>query len=172
MDLCSKIYLLMRKVLIALGIFVLILIITIPVIFYFINRSEPAQVASGPNPTQEHQKFLYDTTITKIYFGILPCSDCAGIETAVSLSQVEGNETSGTFIITKTYLESERQTEEYSGTWRFSDTEDENSKSLIILRLDNGTEEIYELIDPETLILLDENGSQAQDGENYTLKLL
>lgn len=162
----------MKKVLIAFGVFVLILIITIPVIFYLLNKSEPVQVVSGPNPTQEYQKFVNDTTITKIYFGVLPCSECAGVETALSLSNAKENAANGTFVITKTYLESDRQTVEYSGTWSFSESENENSNNIFALTLDDGTQEMYEQVDLETLVLLDENGLQVQDGENYTLKLL
>jgi len=160
----------MKKLLLVGGFLLLVVIVLVPLLFYFFNRDESEKLSAGPDPTIEFQKFVNDTTITRIFRGILPCPDCEGVETVISLSQEEGVEQSGTFSLASTYFGTDRDAEISAGDWSIQQNEDE-SESLLVLNFDDGEAQSFKWIDDETLVKLDSDGSEFLVENDYILKL-
>lgn len=164
-----------KKVLIILGVIALILAL-ITIVAYLITRTSntPEDAFPEANPTEEYQRFTNDTQVTDVYSGSLPCPDCDSVKVTLSLSR-ESDEASGsgTFTMTKTYLGTEKDVEPTFGTWvSRSGIVGVSRAEIVVLTFDDQTEELYEQVDAEKLIKLDENGNRMSDSQNYTLTLL
>ena len=163
----------MKKVILGIGILVLVMV-TITLTLYLVSREPKSmeEVVGGPNPTEEYQKYINDTSIKKIYLGILPCADCEGEETVIVLTQESEAISGGTYQITRSFLGTDLPTEEEAGNWTTQENAENSDLSIFVLTSGSGIEQSYEQIDENTIIMLDENGARMEvDSQNYTLVL-
>ncbi|MDX8001158.1 envelope stress response activation lipoprotein NlpE [Xenorhabdus sp. Reich] len=93
----------------------------------------------------------------KVFSGIVPCADCAGIETTLQLAK------DGTYILGQTYLEakSEENTFFETGHWVI------NGKKIVLTNQD-GNKSYYQM-KGEDVVMLDINGQPIQSDFNYKL---
>lgn len=133
-----------------LGIFLLAVFILSTI--YLVTRKVVNQdIANGPNPTIEFQKYIEDKSITKTYIGDLPCEDCDGISLSLSLTKESEEMSEGSFTLSRTYLGSEKDAEIKIGSWNM-DTEG----NLILIPNDKSGEINLEKIDEDTFSFEDE----------------
>ncbi|MBI6548962.1 envelope stress response activation lipoprotein NlpE [Xenorhabdus lircayensis] len=93
----------------------------------------------------------------KVFSGVVPCADCAGIETTLQLAK------DGTYILNQTYLEakSEENTFFETGLWII------NGKKIVLSNQD-GKKSYYQM-KGENLAMLDIDGETIQSNLNYEL---
>lgn len=163
----------MKKTLTILAVIIIIAIIIIPIIIFLSKSNEVnKQISnSGPNPTVEYQKFVNDKNITRIYRGTLPCKDCDGAETVISISQKEDGEQSGNFSNVVTFFGTDKDAQVTSGKWNIQ-KKDGEKVSLLVLNFSDGSIQYYKWINDETLVKLDNDKSSFPNEKKYTLKLL
>ncbi|WP_323872169.1 envelope stress response activation lipoprotein NlpE [Xenorhabdus doucetiae] len=93
----------------------------------------------------------------KVFSGVVPCADCAGIETTLQLAE------DGSYILGQTYLEakSEKNTFFETGHWV------RNGKKIVLS--DQDGKKSYYLMKGESVVMLDINGEPIQSDFNYEL---
>ncbi|OKP03511.1 envelope stress response activation lipoprotein NlpE [Xenorhabdus eapokensis] len=93
----------------------------------------------------------------KVFSGIVPCADCAGIETTLQLAK------DGTYILGQTYLEAKHEENTFfeTGHWVI------NGKKIVLS--DQDGKKSYYLMKGENLGLLDINGDPIESSFNYEL---
>ena len=169
----------MKKIFISLGLLILVMVF-ITLALYVISRGQAGNDQASitnvitPNPTEEFQKYINDTKVTKIYFGTLPCDNCDGIETTLSLTSEEDSLDKGSFFLVKARLGTSEPAEQTSGSWILTANENSSttSASLIVLTSDEGLQQTYEKINDKSIVQLKENGDRIGSGEeNYNLTL-
>ena len=124
-----------------------------------------ADVAESPAPQME-------ASLTSVYEGVLPCADCEGIATSLTLSQYEPNRSEGTFQLGETYMGeggSSFASEGVWTTWR-GNAVDENA-TVVVLNPDSPDDEqrYYERMGGNELRLLDRNLNPIESDLNYVL---
>ncbi|PHM73186.1 envelope stress response activation lipoprotein NlpE [Xenorhabdus kozodoii] len=92
-----------------------------------------------------------------VFSGVIPCADCAGIDTTLQLAK------DGTYILGQTYLgaENEKDTFFETGSWVI------NGKKMVLSQQDG--HQSYYLPKGENLVMLDINGDPIQSNFNYEL---
>ncbi|PHM61908.1 copper homeostasis/adhesion lipoprotein NlpE [Xenorhabdus ishibashii] len=93
----------------------------------------------------------------KVFSGVVPCADCAGIETTLQLAK------DGTYILGQTYLEAKHEENTFfeTGHWVI------NGKKIVLS--DQDGQKSYYQMKGENLGLLDINGDPIQSSFNYEL---
>lgn len=121
------------------------------------NAQQQAGHAGHQAPTDASQEFR------GVFYGYLPCDDCNGIKTTLSLKQKNNY-----LIVTQPARESSR---EYYEKGKYS--WDEENKVVTLTPRKGGTEvRKYRIDNDSTLIQLNGDGSAISDGDDsrYTLK--
>lgn len=107
-----------------------------------------------------------DTTVT--YSGTLPCADCEGIVTELTLQRLPENH----FILKETY-QGKNQTLPSQGTYTIvHGTAADPGATVIHLNpdKDRNLQRYYQQVNDNELLLLDADQKTIQSGLNYTLK--
>ncbi|WP_339373800.1 envelope stress response activation lipoprotein NlpE [Xenorhabdus beddingii] len=93
----------------------------------------------------------------RVFNGVVPCADCAGIETTLQLAK------DGTYILEQVYLEakSEENTFFETGNWAIKGKK-------IVLSYGDGKKSYYQM-KGENLVMLDINGEPIESNFNYEL---
>lgn len=93
----------------------------------------------------------------KVFNGVIPCADCAGIDTTLQLAK------DGSYILGQTYLEakSEENTFFETGKWVIKGKK-------VTLSNEDGKKYYYQMKD-ESLVMLDINGEPIESQLNYEL---
>ena len=95
------------------------------------------------------------------FVGMLPCADCPGIDTRVTLNA------DGTFTLLETYQDRKMKTTPIEGTWT-TEAEDKH------IRLDPNTkaesDRLYEILSNDEIRLLDQEGKHIEGDLPYNLK--
>ncbi|MDC9594946.1 envelope stress response activation lipoprotein NlpE [Xenorhabdus sp. IM139775] len=110
------------------------------------------------SPTQNNPVFQEQLLSSEnVFSGVVPCADCAGIETTLQLAQ------DGTYILGRTYLEakSEENTFFETGHWVIK------GKKIVLSQQDG--KKSYFLMKGENVVMLDINGEPIQSSFNYEL---
>ncbi|CDL82174.1 envelope stress response activation lipoprotein NlpE [Xenorhabdus szentirmaii] len=120
------------------------------------NNSVPqnnAELQNGGTLSQEKR-----LPAEKVFSGVVPCADCAGIETTLQLAK------DGTYILGQSYLgaKSEEKTFFETGDWVV------NGKKVVLSHEDD--KKSYYQMKGENLIMLDISGQPIQSQHNYELK--
>ena len=106
------------------------------------------------------------------FTGALPCADCPGIETELSLFRDSSDATVGFFILTETYIDSGDEPFVTYGQWNITQGTKTDKNALVYeLTTENPDEAaVYLLIvDEDHLRLLDSEKAEIDSGLNYTL---
>lgn len=136
---------------------------------YLLNRKVSNEITEkGPNPTEEHQKALEDITVTSIYTGDLVCVDCDGILITLSISRESEEVNEGTYVMSKTFLGSDRDTENIEGSWTLKN---ENREKVLILKPEDNSETEQFVQEDESTLRLIRLGDSLPENE-ITLILL
>ncbi|CAM3829696.1 copper homeostasis/adhesion lipoprotein NlpE [Xenorhabdus thuongxuanensis] len=92
-----------------------------------------------------------------VFSGVVPCADCAGIETTLQLAK------DGTYILGQTYLEAKHEENTFfeTGHWVI------NGKKIVLS--DQDGKKSYYLTKGENLTMLDINGDPIESSFNYEL---
>lgn len=104
----------------------------------------------------------------RVWQGVLPCSDCRGIETRLSLSSDGGRRD---YVLSESYLGPRRADFDQSGAWRETvpSSSPNGVRTLIVLDPGEARERRFALIEDGSLELLDADGSRLADGFAYRL---
>lgn len=123
--------------------------------------------------TQVEQDSVSTTAVTKTYTGTLPCADCSGIETTLSLTQENDYTSEGTFEKSETYLGRSEEPIKSTGNWTTErgNTSDPDATIIVLNPQDPNTVERYLQVNATTLEKLDQQGNEIQSDLNYTLTL-
>ncbi|PHM71655.1 envelope stress response activation lipoprotein NlpE [Xenorhabdus sp. KJ12.1] len=93
----------------------------------------------------------------KVFKGVIPCADCAGIETTLQLAK------DGSYILEQTYLKSGQEEPFFdTGHWIV------NGKKINLTSGEEGKKAYYQM-KGENLVMLDINGEPIQSKLNYEL---
>jgi len=106
------------------------------------------------------------------YAGTLPCADCPGIETELSVVRESENATAGFFLLTENYMDSGEQPFVTYGDWKITQGTKTDSSALVYeLSTGNPDEaKVYLLIvDENHLRLLDSEKAEIDSSLDYTL---
>ncbi|MGR8940803.1 MAG: copper resistance protein NlpE [Gammaproteobacteria bacterium] len=108
------------------------------------------------NPVDKSQEFH------GIFYGYLPCSDCAGVKTTLSLKQKNNY-----LLVTQPARESSREFYE-RGKYSW----DDQNRTVVLTPTKGGTKSRrYRIEDEGTLIQLNDDGTRiADDEDSYTLR--
>ncbi|MET3875327.1 copper resistance protein NlpE N-terminal domain-containing protein [Chitinophaga sp. OAE865] len=109
-----------------------------------------------------------DTATTVTYSGTLPCADCEGIVTELTLQRLPENH----FILKETY-QGKNQTFPSEGTYTIvHGTPADPGATVIHLNpdKDRNLQRYYQQVNDNELLLLDADQKTIQSGHNYTLK--
>jgi uncharacterized lipoprotein NlpE involved in copper resistance len=124
-----------------------------------------ARAGNSTNKIEDHSAHEMPSDESKmfhgIFYGYLPCKDCDGIKTTLSLKQ-----NNNYLIVTQYARESSREYfERGKYTWN------EQEKTVVLTPSKGGTEiHRYHIENKNTLIQLKEDGSRNADAERYTLR--
>lgn len=104
----------------------------------------------------------------RVWQGVLPCSDCRGIETRLSLSSDSGRRD---YVLSESYLGPQRADFDQAGVWRETvpPSSPAGVRTLIVLDPGEARERRFALIEDGSLELLDADGSRLADGFAYRL---
>lgn len=104
----------------------------------------------------------------RVWQGVLPCSDCRGIETRLALSSDRGRRE---YVLSESYLGAQRVDFDQTGAWRETvpSSSPAGLRTLILLDPGEPRERRFALIDDGSLELLDADGSRLADGFAYRL---
>jgi len=112
--------------------------------------------------------------LSTIYEGVLPCADCEGIRTVLTLTKDGPHTSEGTFVLGETYLGRGDVDGAFASrgvwtTWR-GNAVDENA-IVVVLNPDGPAEErrYYERMGEDALRLLDRDLRPIESELNYTL---
>ncbi|WFQ78402.1 envelope stress response activation lipoprotein NlpE [Xenorhabdus sp. SF857] len=107
-----------------------------------------------PDTAVSQEKFQ---SSDNVFSGVVPCADCAGIETTLQLAK------DGTYILGQTYLGAKHQENTFfeTGHWVIK------GKKIILSQQDD--QKSYYLMKGENLVMLDINGEPIQSSLNYEL---
>lgn len=155
---------------------ILFVIIAVPLGLYYFskNSSKPAPTASEEDPMNNAQVSPeVDGALTKTYAGTLPCADCSGIETTLSLTQIDENTVEGRYTMSQKFLEREDDAFVTTGDWTTQRGDGQNPDATVIALNpeDSETIEFYLQVDPQHLEKLDSEGNELDSEMNYTLTL-
>lgn len=125
----------------------------------------------GEEPeTEKLQEILQPAILneTVIFHGTLPCADCPGIETTLTLSNVPGK-TEGTYVLKEQYLN--QRTTETTGKWVASVGNKKNPKAtiLVLTPKDGSSLRNFLKVNAQELIMLDRNRNGIPSKQNLTL---
>lgn len=95
--------------------------------------------------------------LSGVFYGTLPCADCAGIETSLLFNN------DGTYRASEMYLKNDKEEFASSGKWELS----KNGKTVTLTDAE-GIKNYYSLLDG-ALVKLDMNGEKIESELNYTL---
>lgn len=112
-----------------------------------------------------------DNPITYTYSGTLPCADCPGIETTLTI-----DETNQEFALQRIYLDRKDGLFETTGSLDIKQGFEDNNEAIVYVLHIPGrlkTEEVMYLQDnPDRITLLSQSGNRIESNLNYHLSLL
>ncbi|TBW55467.1 copper resistance protein NlpE [Marinobacter halodurans] len=101
-----------------------------------------------------------------VWEGTLPCADCPGIETRLTLYRAPD-----TYTLTETYLERNGDTTRREGQWEILPPTDPMDLGRISLQGENGqVVRMYRRLPEGGLEMLNRDGERIQSKLNYTLR--
>jgi len=105
------------------------------------------------------------------FIGILPCADCEGIETKLTL-HTNAQSSPSSYILTETYLGAEDKQFTYTGNWKLQigGKRDKTAEIYVVHIEDENTTRSFLKINDTELELLDQNQNIITSKENYSLK--
>lgn len=113
-------------------------------------------------------------TFIGVFEGVLPCADCEGIKTELTLYQDVANADNNSYILKETYLgiNTGDTTFTSKGKWDvLKGIKTDKEASVFFLNYDRPDESIYYLKEDEaTIVMLDKEQNRIQSSLNYTLK--
>ncbi len=136
-------------------------LLLLPVIF-------AACQSSGTTTGQSDVNSPSDTALSVTYSGTLPCADCEGIVTELTLQKQPDNH----FTLKETY-QGKNQTFPSEGTYTIvHGTPVDPGATVIHLNpdKDRNLQRYYQQVNDNELLLLDADQKTIQSGRNYTLK--
>lgn len=125
---------------------------------------------SSPQPTAPNDpKPLSDVTTT--YEGTLPCADCSGLLTELTLTKTSQEATGGAYILEETYLGKSDEPLVKKGNWVITKGNSANPNAVIYeLDPDKLQETSYYLeVDEKTIKMLDKDKNEINSPFNLTL---
>ncbi|MCI4567274.1 copper resistance protein NlpE [Lysobacter sp. CFH 32150] len=122
----------------------------------------PAPVALESEPARSAADVPFDVKgFAGQFVGMLPCADCPGIDTRVTLNA------DGTFTLLETYQDRKVKTTPVDGTWSV-EADDKH------IRLDPNSkaedDRLYEILSNDEIRLLDQEGKHIESDLPYNLK--
>lgn len=109
-----------------------------------------------------------------VFEGVLPCADCAGIKTELTLYQDVANADNNSYILKETYLgvNTGDTTFTSKGKWDIlKGIKTDKEADVFFLNYDRPDESKYYLKEDEaTIVMLDKEQNRIQSSLNYTLK--
>ncbi|MFT3807185.1 copper resistance protein NlpE N-terminal domain-containing protein [Arenimonas sp.] len=104
----------------------------------------------------------------RVWQGVLPCSDCRGVETRLALSRDGGRHE---YVLSESYLGPRRTDFDQIGVWRETvpASSPAGMRTLIVLDPGEARERRFALIEDGSLELLEADGSRLADGFAYRL---
>lgn len=146
---------------------ILAVVIVVPLILFAFTKNKETQETFSPE--REIEKFKNDKVVTKTYIGTFPCADCAGIETSLSISHEDVNDSEGTFTLTQKYLGKDADAIISKGNWT---TQKEDAVTITLNPENPEKTESYALLDPTHLEKLDNEGNKMTPAGSFVLTLL
>ncbi len=109
-----------------------------------------------------------------VFEGVLPCADCEGIKTELTLYQDVANADNNSYVLKETYLgiNTGDTTFTSKGKWDIvKGIKTDEEADVIFLNYDRPDESKYYLKEDEaTIVMLDKEQNRIQSSLNYTLK--
>jgi len=106
------------------------------------------------------------------FSGILPCDNCDGVQSELTLFIESKSRAPRTFVLKETFLGTSRSALETSGNWNI-ETDEKTKRTIYRLNPDNRETPIYyEKQSDDSLLLLDKNKKRFKQGKNYSLTIL
>ena len=109
-----------------------------------------------------------------VYEGVLPCADCEGIKTELTLFQDVANAENNSYILKETYLGVNTGDTTFisKGKWDIlKGIKTDKEAAVFFLNYDRPDESKYYLKEDEaTIVMLDKEQNRIQSSLNYTLK--
>lgn len=130
------------------------------------NAAEAPEDASAAEPIEVNEE------VYGIYTGTLPCADCEGIETELTLTARNGYTTIGRYTLSETYLGKTSEPFVVTGEWVVDMYEGEEYDVPVYILYDedgNETGRHYLALDDETLVLLSTDGELIESDLPYEL---
>lgn len=160
----------MNKKPLLISILIAVLVI-IPGIIFLTNRPDPSTEELALKAQVESER---DPTVTRTYSGVVPCADCAGIETTVSLTKENKDAREGTYTMSLSYIGQDGDAVILKGMWKTEKGRPGNPDATIIALSMEKPEDVqyYLQRDPAHLVQLDREKNTINDpGQNFTLTL-
>jgi hypothetical protein len=157
----------MNKKPLLISILIAVLVIIPAILFLTSDRPQKNPDEIAREVEKDAQK---DPAITRTYSGVLPCADCTGIETIISLTQKNDKTLEGKYTMALSYIGKDSDAIITKGDWVT-----ENGDRTIIVLNPKDTEKIqkYLLVDENRLVQLDKDGKEIDaPGQNHTLTLM
>jgi len=161
----------MNKKPLLISVLIAVLVI-IPAILFLTNRPESTPEQRAAKVQGESER---DPTVTKTYSGIVPCADCAGIETTISLTQENKDAKEGNYTMSLIYIGQDGDAVILKGTWKTEKGRPGNPDATVISLSMEKPEDVgyYLQRDPAHLVQLDKDKNTINDsGQNSTLTLM
>lgn len=113
------------------------------------------------------------TTFVKTYSGTLPCADCSGLQTTLTLIRQNAQATKGAYVLHELYEGKGMQPLISEGEWEISNGTPQDPKGkLLTLKPLNSNDVTYYLLDAAGLHLLDQTKHTINSPFNETLTSL
>lgn len=143
--------------------------------WYLYNQNQAANTNQDPNPEEVVNGDPMPIEAVLTYAGTLPCASCPGIETTFTLMD-RGDGQGGGFSMTEVYLEEEDGTFESAGQWALETREvaEGDEAEVYVLtseEMENFGVRMYEIVDEDTIRLLDQEGQRIDSELPYELEL-
>lgn len=147
-------------------------IVLVPLVLYLPSHINSLRSSnSSDNSVEANQA---DMGLTKIYVGSLPCADCTGIDSTLSLTKKDLNTAEGTYAKSEQYIGKDSKGAVNSkGDWttQRGNNADPDATIIVLNPTDKEKIEYYLQLDENHLEMLDKDGEQSKASGNFTLTL-
>lgn len=105
------------------------------------------------------------------FSGVLPCADCSGIHTELTLQKDPEDPTEGVYVLKQTYVGKSTSPQTSLGKWNVVRGTTKNSEAIVLeLKSGKALFEYWLVVDNDTLQMLDLQKNQIQSSVNLQLK--
>jgi len=138
--------------------------------YTFLSKNIRSNSIAYPPPSEVST--MISQSLSTTYFGVLPCADCSGLETTITLSKSSAEATKGTYKQILNYQGKSVEPLESSGNWKLEKgIKDYPNADVIALDPDKPeVTEYYLQSDPDTLTTLDKTKNKIDAPFNLSLK--